>query len=501
MNKKVLIYYPNTGGYNFTPPYESLFLIKALEKFKDRIIFVDASKSENPPENYLEETEIVIITTLIKYTSITITLQVKDGIEFSKIAAKKQIPVIWTGMAAILLEKVLFNHCPNDVLIKCKDEKFLQHFLEQYFISDNRNDLKIFYEKVINTYIPAKNTFEHFGDFDFSFINPKLYIHNNTFDYIATTGCVNNCSFCSVPALYQRIWSHNSVNNIIRHLKYLFTNYPEIKVIHFRDDNFLVSRKFVFELFDELKNNNLNFIWSCQTSVNILKLYSDPELEKLYEYGCRNISIGVESGDEFILSKVTKSKTNIKESKKTIHRLLKNKITVSVTSIISFPYNNSADFNKTLKLLMKLKLLYPQLSMYCTIFQPIPKTEIFNEIFENKTYSDDILANNTWTSKKRKLKLKKFESFYFVFDNLQFYKTLDPSIAKDLKLLNLIFAPLIKLRFLFGISSLLWEYEITKKIIDKIKKKHGISSESILSEVGIRHLTSNFNFGFYKKVN
>ena len=45
MLNKILIYFPNTEEYNFTPPYESLFQIKAIESFTDNIIFIDARKA------------------------------------------------------------------------------------------------------------------------------------------------------------------------------------------------------------------------------------------------------------------------------------------------------------------------------------------------------------------------------------------------------------------------------------------------------------------------
>ena len=111
MLNKILIYFPDTKGYNFTPPYESLFQIKALEDFADKIIFIDARKSNdnNFIKQALSDVSIVIISTLIKYTSITISFQLKDGIKFSKLAESFSLPVIWTGMAAYLL-KIILKH-------------------------------------------------------------------------------------------------------------------------------------------------------------------------------------------------------------------------------------------------------------------------------------------------------------------------------------------------------------------------------------------------------
>lgn len=149
---------------------------------------------------------------------------------------------------------------------------------------------------------------------------------------------------------------------------------------------------------------------------------------------------------------------------------------------------------------MKLKLLYPQLSMYCTVFQPIPGTEIFNEIFKNKNYSLEPLANNTWTSKRKKRILKKYESFYFVFDNKNFYKQLPKELSKKIKPINRFFSPLIKLRFRLAFIGFLWEYALLKNKLSTIKLKFGINTDTSLSEIGIRHLTSNFDYGYTNKL-
>lgn len=495
-NKNILIYYPDTKNYNPTPPYESLMLIEALKDFSERIIFVDAAKDHFEIEKLVQDSEICIITTLIKYTSITINFQLKDGINFSKILKNYKVPVVWTGMAPILLNKSIEENCPDDILVKTTDEIFLKIFIENY--TRNNKNIKEIYEDTLSDFIEDKNSFKKFGNYNFEKISVEKYIHNNTFNYLATTGCVNSCSFCSVPVIYKKKWTHNSIENIINHLRFLFENFPEIKVIHFRDDNFLVSKRFIFDLFKEIEKQNFSFTWSCQTSVNILKLYTQEDLKFLYDHGCRNISIGIESGDDYILKNITKSKTTKRDSINTLKKIKNSGITVSVTSIISFPYNNKRDFIKTLKFLMRLKLKFPSLSLYCTIYQPIPGTEIFNEIYRDINTSTDTFSNNIWTTKKEKLKLKKFETFYFIFDNPHFYKLLPDDLAKDLKFINLFFSPLIRLRFLLGITSNLWEYSLVRSKLNKIKQKHGIDLNYSLSDIGIRHLTSNFNYGFNK---
>jgi radical SAM superfamily enzyme YgiQ (UPF0313 family) len=507
MKNKVLIYFPDTGGYNFTPPYEVLFQVKAIQNTGVEIIFAD-SRTYNVIEIINQNKDnllLVIISTLIKYTSITISWQYSDGLTIAEYVKKySDAAVLWTGLAASIQTDAILNKDYNDFVLTGISDNKISAFVSSLI---NKQSFKLIpslaYKEngqiIKNENDKYYNSFNDYGNFEIKNIDLKPYIHNQTLDYIASTGCVNSCSFCSVPNIYCRHWNHNNIENITEHLEYILKNYPEIKIIHFRDDNFLVNKSFIHGLFHKLDEKNIQFIWSAQTSVNILKNYTEDDLIALHNFGCNNISIGVESGDDYILEKVTKSKTTKAESIEQIKRLIKADITVSVTSIISFPYNNGRDFKRTLRFLMKLKLLYPSLSMYCTVLQPIPGTEIFEEIFDSHTVqSEELLTNNLWTSSKKKHKLKKFENFYFIFDRKDFYKSLPEDLGNDLKIINKFFSPLIKLRFRFGFTNLMWEYEITKNRIRKIKDKHNIHSESILSDVGIRHLTSNYNYGFKK---
>lgn len=296
--------------------------------------------------------------------------------------------------------------------------------------------------------------------------------------------------------IYEQMWDHNSIENIASHLQIILKSSQLIQTIHFRDDNFLVNKSFIFKLFQTFEDRGLHFSWSAQTSINVLKKYTDEELTILKKSGCTNISIGIESGDEFILQKVTKSKTNLNAGIDAIKKLIEAEIAPSVTSIISFPYNNGRDFNKTLKYLMKIKLLYPGLSLYCTMFQPIPKSEIYKELFSEREAPDEVMTLNTWTSKKKIDTLKKFENFYFTFINRNFFKIIPSENGKKLKWINKLFYPFILLRFKLGYTGFLWEYFLVKKRIERIKSQNYFSGENEISRSGIRHLNSNFDFGY-----
>jgi len=505
--KKIIIYFPDTAGCNFTPPYEILFQAKALENLPVEIIIADhrIDDIKKVIREYHKETILFIISSLYKYWCTSIIRQNIDGFKMAEFVKEEyNLPVLWIGNSATMLGKSILNKPFVDFIIYNGNEKSLSQFVSAFISNTNLKEIKNLSYKEHNQIItnPREhdNSFELFGDFDLSLLKIENYIHNNTLNYVASTGCINNCSFCFVPIANSRRWHHNSIDNITKQLISLLSSYPQITNVHFRDDNFLVNKNFITGLFSTLSKEKNKFTWSAQTSVNVLKKYNHNDIRNLKNWGCGNISIGIESGDEYILKKVTKSKTSRKLSIETIKKLIQEGISVSITCVIYFPYNNGRDFNRTLRFLMKLKFIYPKLSINCTILMPIPGTEIFAEIYGNDEFDEERIYDiGSWVNKRKFEKLKKFENFYFIFNEIDFYKKIPCEIAKELKWINLIFYPFIKLRFLTGYTSFLWEYAITKKKIKKIKAKFDIVENPFLTNVGIRQLTSNFNYGFSKK--
>lgn len=505
MRKKVLIYFPDTAEHNFTPPYEILFQAEALKSFNIEIILADNRTDDvfSILKKQSQDISLLIISTIIKYTSITIRNQIEDGFFIASEAKKYSgIPVLWTGLAASILENKILNDPHSDFIIKGTSEESLIQFIDSFINNRKYADIPNlgFRQNGIAVINKCKiiNAWKKWGNFNPDYIDMGHFIHDNTLDYLVSTGCVNSCSFCSVPLIYEKKWQHNSIDNISRHLKCFFNTYQELDAIHFRDDNFLVNKHFIFELFESLSMQNIRFIWSTQTSINVLNNYSLNELIKLRSYGCNNISVGIESGDSFVLKKLTKSKskTTKQTSISSIKKLIKAGIVPSITSIINFPYHQGRDFNKTLRLLMKLKLIFPDLSLYCTVFQPIPGTEVYKDVLGDIKTGNEVVFENIWISKRRINTLKKFEYFYFIFDNKDFYKKMPDKLKHQIKWINLIFSPLIRLRFRLGITSFFWEYSFISKKINKIRKQWGIKEIPGFYNTGIRHLTNVYNFGF-----
>ncbi|HEV8549836.1 MAG TPA: radical SAM protein, partial [Polyangiaceae bacterium] len=71
-----------------------------------------------------------------------------------------------------------------------------------------------------------------------------------------------------------------------------------------KDDTFTTNKKRVIELCRGIRERKLNFLWSCDTRVDVL---SDELLYEMRLAGCQRLSLGVESGSQRILDAIHKN--------------------------------------------------------------------------------------------------------------------------------------------------------------------------------------------------
>ena len=133
MKNTVLIYFPDTGGHNFTPPYVMLFQINALKNAGVEILICD-SRNQSFIDIFTKNKKrifLIIISTIIKYTSITITHQYIDGVDICLYIKKNStIPIVWTGLAANVMTEQLVSNPNIDLIIKGNSDNKLNQLIQ-----------------------------------------------------------------------------------------------------------------------------------------------------------------------------------------------------------------------------------------------------------------------------------------------------------------------------------------------------------------------------------
>ncbi len=194
---------------------------------------------------------------------------------------------------------------------------------------------------------------------------------------ISSVGCPHNCYFCAAKAINPNL-KLRSAKDIAKEMIELYQSYG---IVHFKfvDDNFLVSKKRVYELVRILKENAVldKFSTSCDASS---KLIDEETIALLKELRTESISFGFESGSEKILSKLKCGQISIKDHKRAIDLLIKNDIMVYGSFVLGTPGETENDLKKTLKFIKRNRI------NHLTVFllKPLPGTPFWNDLVRSR---------------------------------------------------------------------------------------------------------------------
>ena len=96
---------------------------------------------------------------------------------------------------------------------------------------------------------------------------------------MASRGCPYGCIFCSTSYFWGRRLRLRSAKNVANEIEHVVDKY-RAKYIVFADDELTTSRKFVYELIDEIKKRKLDIVFTCGARVD----HMDREFMKFLLY-------------------------------------------------------------------------------------------------------------------------------------------------------------------------------------------------------------------------
>lgn len=120
---------------------------------------------------------------------------------------------------------------------------------------------------------------------------------------MTSRGCPWACTFCGAETSWGRGFRGHSTPYVLDMLEAALAR-VRVRMIQVKDDTFTTNKKRVLELCRGIRERKLNFLWSCDTRVDVLNE------ELLYEMrlaGCERLSLGVESGSQRILDAIHKN--------------------------------------------------------------------------------------------------------------------------------------------------------------------------------------------------
>lgn len=220
-------------------------------------------------------------------------------------------------------------------------------------------------------------------------------------------GCPFHCFFCLATPVSGSKVRVRSVDNIVEEIRECVENY-NITNFLFWSDVFNFDREWTLDLCEKIIDSGLKITWSSNTRADT----ADEEMaEFMYESGCRLVSIGVESGSQYILDKIGK-KVTIDDIRDTVKIFKNAKIKTYNYFVIGLPWDNEETIEETIDFAIELDSDF--ISFYTAT--PLPGTRFYkyaNEhhlLDKDNTWKDayfNPIVNTHFLSKERVLELHK----------------------------------------------------------------------------------------------
>jgi radical SAM superfamily enzyme YgiQ (UPF0313 family) len=183
---------------------------------------------------------------------------------------------------------------------------------------------------------------------------------------ITARGCPFDCAFCGSGRIWERSVTKRSVDSVLEEVRQVRDTYG-IREFRFSDDTMNASRPRLTTLCHGLRK--LDVFWRCSVRAGI----SDPDVfQMMFDSGCREVSPGIESGDQRVLDFLDKG-TTVEANRKLIESATRAGINVRVLLMSGTP-GEHADTPEVNRAFLH-SLDYNLVSV--TQFRPIPGSAIW----------------------------------------------------------------------------------------------------------------------------
>lgn len=224
---------------------------------------------------------------------------------------------------------------------------------------------------------------------------------SRTTNLISSRGCPAACIYCGNQVLFDRRVRRRSVDNVISELEELVTKY-EIKGFNFVDDTFMLNHNhWVDEFCHKLIDKRWNLKWVCSTRANLV---TDELVPLMYEAGCRQYEIGVESGSDRILRLMKKGLTT-EQIARGYEIARRNGMRRMASFMIGFPTETEEDIRMTGQFAKKIK---PDFASFFFL-TPYPGTELYQMALNEGWVPKDHEFGEEWTIRQSETPLMAVE--------------------------------------------------------------------------------------------
>ena len=199
------------------------------------------------------------------------------------------------------------------------------------------------------------------------FAYKKHYAEGDSTIILSSRGCAHKCAFCSAPALtYNNQLRFRSPENVAAEIKHVRDKYG-IKQFRFSDDMFSANEKRTLEMCEAI--GPLNIFWRISCRV---KPMTENMLKAMKNAGCVELSFGIESFDDLVLTGLKKRATAY-DNATALELSMKHGFSTRILMMVRTPFQTA----NTMKINKYFLERVPFSILACTGFIPIPGCDVW----------------------------------------------------------------------------------------------------------------------------
>ena len=200
-------------------------------------------------------------------------------------------------------------------------------------------------------------------------------------------GCPFHCFFCLATPVSGAKVRRRSPENIVAEIKECIEKY-NITNFLFWSDIFNLDKKWTMDLCQAIIDSGLKITWSANTRADT----ADLEMAKMmYKSGCRLVSIGVESGSQYMLEKMGK-KITLDDVRRTVKVFKQAKIRIYNYFVIGLPWETEETAEETIRFAIELDSDF--ISFYTAT--PLPGSRFYDYAEEHNLFDKDTSFENAY---------------------------------------------------------------------------------------------------------
>lgn len=387
---KYLIMWPKSKdvvhiNYHYTQYGECVDYLNKF--FKDQLVTIDCDVQNEDVFDLIKSNNIQKVVMQVNYENAENAFSLCE-----KIKEKYGIPIMGYGSIPIRLPEMFLNSKFDAIFKNGDPEVCIRTFLQNYDAGKDTFELQksirganlIRDGKLVETesgqYISPNN----WGVSKQEFVPVDEYDklkEKNRFVLNISRGCLYGCPHCLIQLTEGRKERRRSIDNLREALKQIEKKYKHIKIWA---ANFTLDKEYVKHFCKLMREEYPDITWECATRIDLVR--DTKMLKEMYEAGCRQISLGIESlnNEELIHTKGFK----VQEVSRAIDGIQSAGIRVKGCIMLGMPNQDEESIIRTLKFL-KEKNVIIRPTIYTPYQKITPKVGLQQlENYNRKTYKN-----------------------------------------------------------------------------------------------------------------